>query len=57
MATVVESGMNPVSMYHRFILGAEHEGTDAGRGDRTCLARLNSQARMRTGGNCLSLLR
>ena len=48
MATAVDSVANPASK-HRFSLSVENERADAGRDDRTCLARTNSQVQTGTG--------
>ena len=46
---VAESGKNLVSTSRFSMMSVKNEPADAGRDDRTCLARLNSQARTGTG--------
>ena len=41
MDAAAERGRNPVSKYYRFSLSMENERDDAGRDDRTRLARPN----------------
>ena len=50
MDDAAEIGRSPVSKVKtRFSMGVENEQADAGRDDRTCLAKTNSQARTGTG--------
>ena len=49
MDATVETGRNPVSKSTRFSLNVENEQAGAGRDDRTCPTRPNSQAQRGTG--------